>query len=56
MTIFERLKPSIQTQVVASIDGLLVKEKKKTKMFGVRAFIEKIHEQWLLGKYLYFRS
>jgi hypothetical protein len=56
MTIFERLNPSIQTQVVALVDGLLVIKKKKTNMFGVRASIEKIYEHWLLGNYLYFRS
>jgi hypothetical protein len=54
MTIFERLNPSIQAQVVASVDGLLVEEK-KTNMFGVGAFIEKNHEHWLLGDYLYFK-
>jgi hypothetical protein len=32
MTIFERLNPFIQEQVVASIDGLFVEEKKLTSM------------------------
>jgi hypothetical protein len=48
MTIFEKLNPSIQAQVVASIDGLIIKEK-MTNMFGVEASMEKIHEHWLLG-------
>jgi hypothetical protein len=38
MTIFERLKPSIQVEVVVSIDGLPIKD--KTNMFGVGAPME----------------
>ncbi len=39
MITFERLNPSIQTQVVVSIDGLLVEED-ETNMFGVGASME----------------
>jgi hypothetical protein len=55
ITIFERLNPSIQVEVVASIDGLLIEEEEKTNMFGVEASMEKnIHGHWLLGKCLCF--
>lgn len=50
MTILEMLNPSIQAQVVALVDGLLVQEK-KTNMFGVGAFMEKNHEHWLPRNY-----
>ncbi len=40
MTIFERLNPSIQAKVVASIDGLPIEEEEKTIMFGVEAYVE----------------
>jgi len=39
--------------MVASVDGLLIKEE-KTNMFGVGAFMEEFHRYWLLGNYLYF--
>jgi hypothetical protein len=42
ITIFERLNPSIQVEVVASIDGLLIEEEEKTNMFGVEASMERI--------------
>jgi hypothetical protein len=38
VTIFEKLNPSIQTQVVALDNGLLVQEI-ETSMFGVGAFV-----------------
>jgi hypothetical protein len=39
-TIFERLNPFIQTQMVTSVDEFLVEEE-KTNMFGVGASMEK---------------
>jgi hypothetical protein len=40
MTIFERLNLSIQVEVIASINGLLVEEEEETNMFGVGASME----------------
>jgi predicted regulator of Ras-like GTPase activity (Roadblock/LC7/MglB family) len=40
MIVFERFNPSIQAEVVVSIDGLLVEKEKKFNMFGVGATME----------------
>jgi len=56
MTIFERLNPSIQAKVVASIDGLPIQETKKIQHVFVGAFMKNPHGHYLLGNYLCFRG
>jgi hypothetical protein len=53
MTIFERLKPSIQVEVVVSIDGLPIKE--ETNMFGVGAPVEESSQTLVIGELFLFQ-
>jgi hypothetical protein len=54
MTIFERLNPSIQAHVVASIDGFLVEED-ETNMFVVGASMEKYSWALVIGELFLFQ-
>jgi len=53
MTIFERLKPSIQAEVVVSIDELPIE--KKTNMFGVGACVEESSLTLVIGELFLFQ-
>jgi hypothetical protein len=56
MTNFERLNPSIQAKVVASIDRLPVEEKKKPTCFVLGHLWKSLHGHSLLGNYICFRG
>ncbi len=55
MTIFERLNPSSQAHVVASIDGFFVEED-ETNMFSVGASMEKYSWALVIGELSLFQS
>jgi hypothetical protein len=55
MTIFERLNPSIQAHVVASVDRFLV-ETDETNIFGVGASMEKYSWALVIGELFLFQS
>jgi hypothetical protein len=55
MTHFEKLNPSIQVEVVASIDGLPIEEEKETNMFVVGAFVKESLHALVIGELSLFR-
>jgi hypothetical protein len=55
MEFFERLNPSIQAHVVASVDGFLVEED-ETNMFGVGASMEKYSWALVIRELFLFQS